>query len=39
MIGKPDALKWMGRQGRKLIDRVYNWGYVADKTIEMYKKL
>lgn len=39
VIGKPDALRWMGRQGRKLIDRVYNWDYVADKTVDMYKKI
>jgi glycosyltransferase involved in cell wall biosynthesis len=39
VIGKPDALQWMGRQGRKLIEQVYNWDYVADKTIEMYKNI
>ena len=39
VIDKPGALKWMGMQGKKLVNTVYDWDYVADKTIEMYKKL
>ena len=39
VIGKPNALRWMGMQGRKLIDRIYNWDYVADRTIELYKEI
>jgi glycosyltransferase involved in cell wall biosynthesis len=39
VIGKPEALRWMGQQGRKLIDRVYNWDYVADRTIDLYKHI
>lgn len=39
VIGKPGALRWMGQQGRKLIDRVYNWGNVARLTEKLYSEL
>ncbi len=39
VIDKPGALRWMGKQGRKLIDRVYNWSNVAAMTERLYKSL
>ncbi|MCD1294457.1 glycosyltransferase family 1 protein [Methanocella sp. CWC-04] len=39
VINKPGALKWMGGQGKKLIDAIYNWDYIADETIGLYKKI
>lgn len=39
VIDKPGALKWMGTQGRKMIDRVFNWGSVAEKTENVYRSL
>ncbi|WP_048198503.1 glycosyltransferase family 4 protein [Methanocella arvoryzae] len=39
VIGKPKALQWMGAQGRKMIERVYNWGSVAEKTERVYRSL
>lgn len=37
VINKPRALTWMGGQGKKLIDNLYNWNYIADETVKVYK--
>lgn len=39
VIDKPDALRWMGMQGKKLIKSVYNWDHVADETLKAYQKV
>jgi glycosyltransferase involved in cell wall biosynthesis len=39
VINKPDALRWMGAQGKKLIDSLYNWDNVADETIKLYNEI
>lgn len=39
VIDKPGALRWMGAQGRKMIDRVFNWDHVAEKTENVYRSL
>ncbi|HMK45167.1 MAG TPA: glycosyltransferase family 4 protein [Methanocella sp.] len=39
VIDKPSALQWMGAQGRKLIDRVFNWDNVAKMTESLYYSL
>lgn len=39
VICKPEALRWMGAQGRKLIDTVYNWNNVAKMTESLYRTL
>lgn len=36
VIDKPDALKWMGEQGREDITNVYNWDIVSEETERVY---
>ncbi len=38
VIDRQGALDRMGEQGRALVETVYNWDSVADKTVEVYKK-
>lgn len=39
VINKPDALRWMGGQGKKLIDNLYNWNLVANETVKVYNSI
>jgi glycosyltransferase involved in cell wall biosynthesis len=39
VVDKPGALKWMGRQGKKLVDSIYDWNNVADELLKVYGKV
>lgn len=37
VINKPGALKWMGGQGKKLIDTLYDWNIIVDELLKVYE--
>jgi glycosyltransferase involved in cell wall biosynthesis len=39
VVDKPGALKWMGRQGKKLVDSIYDWNNVVDELLKVYDKV
>lgn len=38
VIDKPDALRWMGEQGRKKVEKKYVWDLIAKDTVGVYRK-
>jgi glycosyltransferase involved in cell wall biosynthesis len=39
VVDKPGALKWMGMQGKKLVDSIYDWNNVVDELLKVYGKV
>jgi glycosyltransferase involved in cell wall biosynthesis len=39
VVGKPGALKWMGRQGKRLVDTLYDWNIVVGELLKVYDKV
>ena len=39
VIDKPGALKWMGMQGKKLVDTLYDWDNIVDELLNVYDKV
>lgn len=39
VIDKPGALKWMGAQGKKLVDTLYDWDIIVDELLKVYDKV
>jgi hypothetical protein len=39
VVDKPGALKWMGMQGKKLVDSVYDWNIVVGELLKVYDKV
>jgi glycosyltransferase involved in cell wall biosynthesis len=39
VVDKPGALKWMGRQGKKLVDSLYDWDIVVGELLKVYGKV
>jgi len=39
VVDKPHALKWMGMQGKKLVDSIYDWNNVVDELLKVYGKV
>jgi len=39
VIGKPGALRWMGVQGKKLVDTLYDWDNIVDELLKVYDKV
>lgn len=39
VVGKPGALKWMGSQGKKLVDTLYDWNIIVDELLKVYDKV
>ncbi|HTY91623.1 MAG TPA: glycosyltransferase family 4 protein [Methanocella sp.] len=39
VVDKPGALKWMGMQGKKLVDSIYDWNNVVDELLKVYDKV
>ncbi len=39
IVGKPGALKWMGRQGKKLVDSLYDWDIIVGELLKVYDKV
>lgn len=36
VINKPGALRWMGSQGKKLVDTLYDWNIIVDELLKVY---
>ncbi len=39
VVDKPGALKWMGSQGKKLVDTIYDWDIIVDRLLKVYDKV
>ncbi|HTX43306.1 MAG TPA: glycosyltransferase family 4 protein, partial [Methanocella sp.] len=39
VVEKPGALKWMGSQGKKLVDTLYDWDLIVDRLLKVYDKV
>lgn len=39
VVDKPGALKWMGMQGKKLVDSTYDWDIIVDELLKVYSKV
>jgi glycosyltransferase involved in cell wall biosynthesis len=39
VVDKPGALKWMGSQGKKLVDTFYDWDIIVDRLLKVYDKV
>ncbi len=38
VVDKPGALRWMGRQGKRLVDTVYDWNAIAGRLLKVYDR-
>jgi len=39
VVDKPGALRWMGMQGKKLVDTLYDWDNIVDELLKVYSKV
>jgi len=39
LLEHPKKVEYMGKKGREMVERKYNWDKVAKETVELYKKL
>lgn len=39
VVDKPRALKWMGMQGKKLVESIYDWNNVVDELLKVYGRV
>ncbi|HDH91569.1 MAG TPA: glycosyltransferase family 1 protein [Candidatus Aenigmarchaeota archaeon] len=39
LLGDLDRAKWMGKNGRNAVEKVFNWNNVANKMLEVYEEV